>query len=457
MRYRVCSCVLLTVALATLDRAAADPIRLTVEEAVARAQAASSDVSAGQTDIAVAEADLDRSKALLPSNPYFTTGSQHTTQAGVGPNYIFILSQEFEVGGQRPKRIEAAQQGVEKAAWQLKAAENTLVATVRTGFVQALIGAQRVALAEQGVDAAAELAAPLAGRGQLSDTQRFDLNAARIQESQGRRELAAARRARDTTLGTLRRLMRLSPDQELELVGAPQSEIKELPATAELIARALQQRPDLAALQHATQQADLHLALTKREAVPNITVMGIMSRFENDTLAGGEISVPIPLFHRKSPDIHEAVAARNHAGVLTDTLEATIREEVSAAYRACVVAAGDLLAFQQEIVPRNEENLQLERHQYEFHEITLSEVVASQIELLTARREQLDALQTYNEALIELERVIAGPLERPDGEQPGRPMVRGTALLASELAEDHGRHADEQQHSAAVGIGGRGH
>jgi outer membrane protein, heavy metal efflux system len=395
------------------DEVTAGPVRLTVSEAVARAVANNINLSTNRKDIEVARANLERSKAWLPANPFVTGGAQHGTN--VAPTYNFSLSQEFEIAGQRDKRIGAATQAVEAATWDMKAVEQTLAATVKTAFVHALISDERVTVAQQHVDAAHEFAEKLAGRKRPSDADRIDLNAAQIQEIRAQQELTAAEQTRATAQEALRHLVGLPLDQRVELETALERESQTLPASRELVDLALRQRPDLAALRHTQERADLQLALSNRELIPNVTVSGTFLRFESENFAGGDIGIPIPIFRRKTADVREATAERTHLGLEIQNLEREIEKQVLDAARTCRVAGDDLQAQGHDIVPKSEENYSLERSLYERGVVTVSEVIGIQIDLLTARRDYIDALETYNDALVELERVIGGDLQGKQG------------------------------------------
>ncbi len=385
-------------------------LRLTLDEALSRAKAV--DLEGNRSEVEIAQANLSRSKDMLSANPFVSAGAQRTSQGGV-PNYNFLVSQEFEVAGQRGKRIEAALLGVQKASSDLQTVGHNLTATVKSAFVQGMVASQRITVAQQAVDAATELVRQLDKPGRLSNAQRMDRNLTHIHETRARRDVAAAEQARDTAVNTLRRLLGLAFDQEIELIGAPLSLVKELPPGPELVRRALQQRTDLNALRYSTQRADKQLSLTQREAIPNVTVSGTVSRFEGDIIAGGDIGVALPIFRSKTPDIQEALAERDRAGVEAQSLERTIAQEVLDARRTCDAAAADLQASQRDIVPRSEENLELQRQLYERGEVTASELINVQIDLFNARREYLDAQQTYNEALIDLERVSGESFTMP--------------------------------------------
>jgi cobalt-zinc-cadmium efflux system outer membrane protein len=388
--------------------ACADTLRMSIDEFVARVVAMNLELGASRKDISVAEADLERSRPLLPSNPAFTAGAQHAT--GFAPNYSFTLSQEFEIAGQRRARINAAQKEIEKTTWDVKNAEQTLAATAKTAFIHALISIDRVTVTQKGIDAIADLVQP-DGMGRApSATQRIELNQARIQAARSQRALAWAEHLREGAFSALRGLLGLPAEQELVLTGTPQTEARQLPSEQELIAAALAHRSDLIALRRSVEHADLHLALTRREGIPNVTLSGTLGRFEADTFAGGDVTVPLPVFQRKAPEVHEALAEYERARLQVQGLERDIAKEVLDARRLCTLTAADLQMQQRQIVPLSEENLAIERRLYDRGEVSAADVVGLQADAQTARIEYLDAVEAYNNALIELERVAGGKL-----------------------------------------------
>jgi cobalt-zinc-cadmium efflux system outer membrane protein len=397
--------------MATVSTASAAPLRLTMDDAVARATKAHPDVASARRAVDIAESGLERSRAWLPGNPYVSAGGGTTTQADVGNNYGFYLSQEFEIAGQRSKRIDVARQEVAKANSELTGAQQTLVAAVKTAFIDALVGRDRVALARQGLDVTTDLSTHLSRPKQLSDAQHLDLNNALIQESRARRDVAATEETRDNAFSTVRRLLMLPPEQEIDLAGSPTLQVRPLPADEALIERALRQRPDLAAQQRALDEADAQIGLVRREAIPNITLSANVSRFEGSTLSGGDVGLHLPVFQGKTAELTQAIAERDRERLDLESLKRTAQQEVLEARRACYVAAVDLQAAKDVAVPKNEENLEIERRLHERGEATYSDVLGAQLELLAARREYLDAVQAYNEALIELERIVGGSLE----------------------------------------------
>ena len=387
--------------------ASAAPLRLSIDDAVARATRGSADVSSGRRDAALASANVARSKAWLPSNPYASSGAQYSSQ--YGNNYWFTLAQELEVAGQRGPRVDAAAAGARKVEWELKAAEQTAVAAVKTTFVQSLVNRERVTLARKGLDLATDLVHQLTRQDARDLTQQVDLNTAKLQEARARRDMVTTERAYDELLNTLRQWVDVPPQQDIELVGAPEYTARPMPAAVDLIERALRQRPDVVARRHAAEEARNELTLAKRSVIPNVSVSGTYLQFEGASLAGGEVSLPLPVFKSGAAETAEAAAVNEHAAQALQGMERAVPYEVVEARRACANAASDVQLVKADIVPRSEDNVRLQRQLYDRSVVSLSDYVEAQLDAIAAQRELLDAVGTYNEAVIELERVVGGP------------------------------------------------
>jgi cobalt-zinc-cadmium efflux system outer membrane protein len=284
-----------------------------------------------------------------------------------------------------------------------------LVAAVTSAFVEARVAVDRAKLARQSSETLQDLNKRVGGsKTHVSAAQRIDLNNAEIQEARARLDAAAAERVRDNAFTTLRRLVGAPLDQDIELLGSANAQIRPLPSPADLVARALRQRPDVVSQRHDLERADAQIALVQREQVPNVNLSANLSRFEGATLSGGDIGFQLPVFQRKTADLNEAIAERERARFALESAERTVQQEALEARRSCEATAADLQALRDVIVPKTEENVQLQGHLYERGEAAYSDWISAQLELLTVRREYLDAVQAYNEAWIELDRVVGG-------------------------------------------------
>lgn len=412
----------LAVALCSSRPAQAETLHLTIHDAVHRAAGTTTEVSESRRDLSVAKANLARSQALLPDDPVVAVGAYHSTlkedifneqeefigRRGYGPNYTFSLSQELEVAGQRAFRVDASAKEVDRARFALKSQRDSLAATVKTAFVHALIESDKLAVAQRAHDATVELTSPQPDGARVTQSARVSANLLRIQAAHTRSELAQAQLSRAQALAALKRLCRIPVSQTVELSGTADTQAQALAPLEELVRRALANRPDLAALQAGLESADANLAAKHREKIPNVTVSAAVSQFAGATLAGGDVSIPIPIFHGKVGDLEEAIAERNHAGRQLDLGKADVEKEVVDAYQAYTVAAVALQAYQREIVPLNEENLRIQRNQLKQDDIDVGELISSQVDYFAAQTEYLSAVEEYNTHFFELQRAVGG-------------------------------------------------
>jgi len=402
--------VALGLAAGAAEAVSAAPLRLTLDDALERAKSANASLRIARQDIAMARASLERSSAWVPSNPFFSGGLLQAPQTGFARNYGVSLSQEFEVAGQRSRRMTVAASSLHRSEWDQRYAELNVAANVKLAFQHALLARERVALAERGLDRLNDLGSESPPESLSRAGAEIERNLFAIQQARAQREVRAANQALEAEIANLRYLLALPPEQPLEPTGAVSREIRPLPPEAELAARALTQRPDLVALRFDAERAAEQIPLVKREAVPNLTVQASVSRFDDDTFAGGDISFYLPVARSSEPELLEALADRERSDLALEDLERTIEREVRDARRACVAAAEDLALVQDVVVPRSRENLELQRERFESDEVGTSELIAVLADAQYAEREAIDALQIYVDAWIELERTVAGAL-----------------------------------------------
>lgn len=389
--------------------AAADPLHLTLEEALTRAQKANAALLATSADIQNAQAAVRRSQYWVPQNPFVSAGLLQTPQAGFGPNYGITLSQELEIAGQRWKRMAVADAALQKANWDQKQAELELNANVKMAYTRALLSLERVALTTRGTDGVSDLAQhEERSSGESRTGLAIDRNQVMIQDARSRRERNAAELEKAEAFDSLRYLLGLPADQDLELSGAVDRTVRPLRSERELVQLALERRPDLNAAQQDADRAEKQIPLVKRESIPNITLSGTYSRFEGDNFAGGDLGLYVPVLRGSDPELVDALADRDRTRYQREDLRRSIERDVRQARRVCVAAGEDLELSQNIIVPRSRANLELERQRYERGEVTAAEVIGLLIDSQYAEKEYLDAVQTYADAWVELEKTVAG-------------------------------------------------
>ncbi len=403
-----------------------ESLRLSLADAIERAAGATTEVSEGRRDLSLAKAEAVRSGVWLPSDPQISVGAYHSTikedvfnddgelidRRGYGPNYTFSISQELEIAGQRGLRVEAAGKGTQRARLALRFQKENLVALVRTAFVHALAEGEKLAVAQQASEAMQGLVLSHRGEAERADaSELLTTNQLRIQQALARNQIAQAQRSKNQALGALRRLCRIPDNEEIELIGQLDPHVQDLAGRQELVRRGLSNRVDLAALQKGLEAADASLTAKQRARIPNLTVSASVSQFAGATLAGGEITAPVPLFFGNAGDVEEVIADRNESARALDLLKAEISKEVSDAYEDCVAAAASVRAYHEEILPLHEDNVRLQRRLVSRGDADVSDLMGVLIDFGAARMDAVGATEEYHTAQIELRRVVGADVQ----------------------------------------------
>lgn len=383
------------------------PLRLTLDDAVQRALKQNADLLADSQEVDIAGAALRRSSSRFPSNPYLSLGASRRAETGGRPNLFAFLSQEIEIAGQRGARIRAAQHNLQQESLNVRQKEVTLAADVKSAFIKALARNTRLSSIQEQVNIAHQLLALLPSK-QTTMSERIERNNTAIQEARFLRELWTAEQERDAELDGLRRMLNVDLGHELELVGTLEPTIRQLPSVGALVEQAKNQRPDILAFQHALAAADAQLEVHRRERIPNLTLSGSYSRFDNSDFGGGDVGVTLPLFQTKDADIQEATAQRQRISFQLQDLQRGIEREVRGAYRDYQQAARELRLFVDKILPLAEENVRLQRRLVERDEASRSELLSQELDLLETKKDYVEALERLHLAWIELERAVGG-------------------------------------------------
>jgi len=390
-------------------------IELTLDEVLERALEHSHEIAVALAGLDTVAARVRRSEALLPTNPYVSASLWDTTatrfiddrERNIDPSYTFSLSQTFEIAGQRSKRIAAARHGADVAAANAATTRANLTSGIRRTFNDTIEAHARVGLAFELLHWQRELSRAY---DQSSENAK---NQASIRIARAEGDYEQSQHILFLHESRMRQLLRLPPDEPLILVGDLAEGIVALPPVGALVAFALTQRADLAAHRSAAAGDDAALALTRRGAAPDITVSGFVTRSDSagaDVQFGASIGLPLPVFRSSGPDIAEAIAARSRSQADLRNMEAVVEREVREAHYGALAAAVDVERIKREVLPRMAENVRLEDEAFDRGRAGIWELVTAEIDHVQAKREQLAALRIYNNALVELERVVGGTL-----------------------------------------------
>lgn len=431
MRSSTCLRLLLLVAGVRLEaQAPVDTLSLTLAEARLRALRANPELVAVRLDTAIARGNL-RQARLLPFNP---TASLLPGARSLGGTNA-VLSQEFEVFGQRSLRVAGATAGVARAAAGIADASRLTLGDVDRAFYRYVATASRLRLAEELLSLNGRLADVAARELKAGQISRLDENLAAIELGRSRARALAALRDRDQSTVELKRLTGipmttvLTPalDSSQHLPGdtahlAPDNSLTRSDSARRmsldsLITVAFQRRPDLQASAAMIRQAEAAARLSGRTALPNVVISGSTENASSGerTIRPG-FGIALPLFNRNQGETQARRAALQQVELDRAALVVRVRAELASALVAYRTASAEAEGLEMTVLRPARENRRL-------LEIAYREGKFGLPVLILVRNQAIDAELEYLAAWL-AEREARATLDEATGAlAPGEPPI----------------------------------
>lgn len=348
--------------------------------------------------------DLERSTGRLTGAP-----DEHESSAGV--------SVPLELGGKRRSRIDVARAELDVISAQFAERQRQLTNEVLSAFVEALASLRELETTARLNELDSETGRYLETRVREGDVAPLELQMLRVEidRLRSRRELLRGRL--DAAIVRLKVLAGIAPDEQVRLreqfvagdpLGYPRSDVA--------IARALENRPDLAAARANERAAEASLRLARAEAIPDVTPFGrfssAASAFDGTPVGkltdrsksiGFGVSITLPIFNRNQGLRAEAGAAITQAQMERAYLETTVRAEVESAYRRLKATEAALSIFESGVIDRSTENLKMLRAAYQLGEYRITDLITEQRRVVDSQHEYTELLAEHYRAAVDLQ------------------------------------------------------
>jgi len=389
---------------------------ITMEEAVLTAIRNNSELQVLRHEGDLARARLEKARLLLPSNPVLAgtlSNKDKPAEAGGGKytNYSVTLSQEFEVAGQRGIRIDIAEKDLARVALGIRDRERVLAYEVKNGFVRALLLHKREELTKKVVKVQEELLEFTRIRYKAGSVSGLEVNLAEVELGKAKRDDLSVTRELKESLIALQGLMGAKPTGGFKVEGDVSVHAYRLPDKQTLREKAELLRPDLKASDEEVELSSRAVDLAKREAIPNVTFGGFQSRDETLNERGVLMSVSIPLFDRKQAERKAAEARVWQAKARRSGIEKALDREIEDAYNNLAVSLRELSVFEEEILNKSMEALNLLNFAFREGKISFFEVRTAQKDTLEMQFAYLDAVMQAERAVYGIERAAGGKVE----------------------------------------------
>lgn len=396
------------VAITSPGSASARPI--TLEEALAAAES-NPDIAAAAATVEEAEGTLDQADTRAYNPRFFIGGGPSFGVDDTAYDLEIGVGQIFELGGKRRKRARVAASERDAAAKDVDTVRLTVRAEVWRAFHVALVAQQRVTVATENETAARELADAAAERMKLGAATQTDINVAKA--NRGRATAARKAAERDVLLAQADLAAAIgSDDPDLQ----PTGELPAFDAAAvdedQLVAAALANRPDLAALVHVREARDADVGLADALATPDPELSVSWSRSAVDDIDSVvvAVSIDLPLWNRNKGGRRAARAAHKRASIEVTGAELEIERDVRAAAQRYKAAIDAIASFDEGVISALDENLALARESLAAGKLDLFELSAVRRDLVESQLTYLDTLVEAVEARAALELVVADSL-----------------------------------------------
>lgn len=335
------------------------------------------------------------------------------------------VSQAFELGGKRSRRIESAQADMKVIEWEIRDRERILRSAVATAYAEALAAERNLANVKQSLELLGQAETVVAARVAQGEAPALDRSLIAVELGRLRADSVLFGNQRSRSHSELRRLAGVRPNEPLTL----STDLEAMPSGVadqkEALRAALEQRPDLHALEQMEKSADASIRLQKALAIPNLTAS---TRFaytydfiQRVSLSPGRsvpitdqcpvltvgISIDLPWKNRNQGNIQAAVARKENVRLRREYQQAVISEEVSAALQRYQASREATTIFQKQVLEGGRNNLRILRSVYEQGEARILDVINEQRKLNDAQRSYTDLLKEQFLAVVDVERATA--------------------------------------------------
>ena len=398
--------------------AAASPVELTMDEAVARMRTEGPEAIAAALKVRAAEGDVRTARAL--PNPTLSLGVGnfaigHTNPAGLDPGQTVVsqggLSEELVLWGKRPARVEQATNTVAAARAAQADLDRTATFEVRRHFLDVLVATERLRLARQNLDRYRETVRVSAARARSGDIAPTELDKIALEQRGFEHEVADAEIERREAVAAL-----------LPLVGSDADDVDArgslaVPASPRDVERlvndALERRPDLAEAEAQVAAADAALHLARAEAWPNPTV-GLQYTHSEFTVSGdlpnsigANVSIGLPVAHRNEGAIERAEAESLAAREDVHKLRLEIAQEVRTAAATYATARERVDRFEHQFLAQATSARKAAEASYRDGAVSLLELLEAERTFVATQRDYLDALKDAHTAAYDVVRAAA--------------------------------------------------
>jgi len=396
----------------------AEPLRLdaVVAEALERnpeIQAARHRWKAAQ-ERATQAAALDDPEAKIE----FWNTPEHLDISRTG-NTIFGLSQRFPYPGKLGLKESLAVKEAEVAAAQLKAKELEVAAQAKSAYYEVFLSQKAIQLHHQQIDILKDFFAIANARFRAGKGAQVDVLKASVELSKLFNELPVLEQQRESGKAKLSVILNRVPQsplaEPLEPTGPRARQTLE-----DLQQMAIQNRPELLALNIEIARSQTAIALAQKQYYPDFNIM--VSRFQNFGQRdgfGGMVTMSLPFSFWTKPKydagVREAAANQDSVKASYQVLKNQVLFEIKDLLVKIEAAEKLLTLYKTTIIPQAQQTLESARVNYQTGKVEFLTLLDAERALRDFQLEYYRALTVFEQRMGDLERAIGVELGSDKG------------------------------------------
>ncbi len=338
-------------------------------------------------------------------------GAHHNFQGTVS------LSQPIFAWGRFYYGYQAAELQYEAAEKQLNAAYNKLSLDVNEAFYRVLIAQEFVEVANQGVELVRKQLKIAESSFNAGSTTNFDVLRAKVQLANTESQLVRAKNGVITAKNAFKTLLNIPLFENISVEGT--FEIPEVNIQLdELIETSLENRPEIAQSRLNEQAGEKQLSVSKTRNLPDLSFFSNYQISHNERLTemnriwslGLQINIPIFDGFASRAGVKQSETILKQMQLGTKQSLSSVEFEVRSAYLA-LLEANTLINVQRETVTQAEESVRIATIQFENGLITSVEYTDTQLALMQAKVNRLQAQHDYVISLARLEKAVGQKIQ----------------------------------------------
>ena len=363
-------------------------------------------------------ADAEKLTARLRPNPELNVGLQDlplnlSGNALKEQQYSYVISQTFELGGKRPKRINAANLNSDLARGQFQTVVWQLTNDMKRKFYTVVLTQSLLKLAKENQKTFEETIRHTTELFQSGEVSGLDLKRLEVEKLKFDTDVANSERDYEVAVRDLR--FTLGADyraMDIDVAGTLDYQPYEF-SLVELRDKALTARPDLKAAQLSERAADASIQLQDAQRIPDVNLgAGV-----NQVPAGGStfifaVGVALPVHDRNQGERAKALIAKKKAQNEQQFITNQVMSDVDKALVAFEIQKRRVELYRTGVLTKVDDIQNLT-------EFALKVGESSTIDLLDAIRTRRDTLASYYQtlfdyqmSLLDLELATATPLQK---------------------------------------------